>query len=122
MENKKVWLEEFKNVEDARVKWELIKYRIRQLSRKYGKAKAKNTRSMETELEARLKILVKDQDEAIGIREIEIAREVTEVKAKLSEIADYKTSGLILRSQARWYEQGEKSTKYFLQLGKKKSN
>ena len=38
------------------------------------------------------------------------------VKIKLDEIADHKTEGLILRSQARWYEQGEKSTKCFLQL------
>lgn len=42
--------------------------------------------------------------------------EITEVKTKLQDIADYKTKGLILRSQARWTEKGEQSNKYFLQL------
>ena len=31
---------------------------------------------------------------------------------------DYIIDGIILRSKARWYEQGEKCTKYFLSLEK----
>lgn len=35
---------------------------------------------------------------------------------EVQEIADYKTKGLILQSQTRWYEKGEKSNNYFLNL------
>ena len=38
------------------------------------------------------------------------------VKTKLDEIVHHKTKGLILRSQARWYEKGGKSAHHFLQL------
>lgn len=34
----------------------------------------------------------------------------------MNEIYDYKTKGLILRAQVRWYEKGEKSNDYFLRL------
>ena len=38
------WLEEFNEVTDKRVLWELIKYRVRQFTIKYGKEKAQNKR------------------------------------------------------------------------------
>ena len=39
-----VWREEFIEVTDKRVLWDLIKYRIRQVTIKYSKAKAKARR------------------------------------------------------------------------------
>ena len=36
----------------------------------------------------------------------------------LENLNQYKTQGVILRSKAKWYEEGEKSTKYFLHLEK----
>ena len=36
-ESMPTWLEEFKEVSDKRILWDLIKYRIRQASIKYGK-------------------------------------------------------------------------------------
>jgi hypothetical protein len=119
VENKAKWLEDYRDIEDARVKWELIKYKIRQISTQYGKTKSRNMKKTETELEEKLRLLEKEQDNIEGPRESILEREIVELKAKLSEIAEYKTKGLILRSQARWYEKGEKSTKYFLQLEKR---
>ena len=37
---------------------------------------------------------------------------------ELDVIYNHITNGIILRSKARWYEEGEKSTKYFLSLEK----
>ena len=41
-------------------------------------------------------------------------------KAELEEIYNYITEVVILRSKTDWYELGEKSTKYFLNLEKRK--
>ena len=49
------WLEEFKEISDKRVLWDLIKYRIRQASIKYGKDKARKRREKIADIEAALK-------------------------------------------------------------------
>ena len=116
IETKIKWADEFKDVTDPRVKWELMKYRIRQASMKYGKLKAQTMKRNEQDLEDRLKILEEKYDMAEGIRESELQKQILEIKTQLQEITDYKTQGLILRSQTNWYEKGEKSTKYFLQM------
>lgn len=43
-----------------------------------------------------------------------------EIKEKLDVSTNLKTSGIILRPQAKCREEGEKSTKYFLYIRKKK--
>ena len=116
IEEKEVWMEEFKDVTDYRLKWELVKYCIRQLSMKYGKAKALNMKKTETELETEIKRLEEEQDKSAGEIDAELEAKMAELKAKVNEIAEYKTQGLILRSRAEWYGKEEKSTKYFLQL------
>ena len=40
-------------------------------------------------------------------------------KEKLELCYEEKTKGIIIRAQARWYEHGQKSTKYFLNLEKR---
>ena len=40
------------------------------------------------------------------------------IQAELENLYDYIADGAILRSKTRWYEEGEKNTKYFLSLGK----
>ena len=40
-------------------------------------------------------------------------------KSELDTLYDYITVGLIIHSKSNWYEQGEKSSKYFLNLEKR---
>ena len=42
-----------------------------------------------------------------------------EVKLKLEQISMHKTEGAMIRSKARWCEQGERSTRYFFNLEKR---
>ena len=44
--------------------------------------------------------------------------ELERIKIKLSDFQTEKTRGAIIRSRARWYEHGEKNSKYFLNLEK----
>ena len=43
-------------------------------------------------------------------------------KQQLEEIIAYKTQGAILRSKVKWYNEGEKNTKYFHNLEKRHFN
>ena len=110
-------LEEYRNVTDERIIWELLKYKIREYSIKYGKKKAKNVSREEENLEKTLKDLEvqKDATEDAAVL-TDIDNQIVQVRGRLQEIIDYKTEGLMLRSQTRWYEKGEKSNNYFLRL------
>ena len=44
--------------------------------------------------------------------------ELERIKFKLTKIASVKTGGTIIRSRARWYEHGERNSKYFYNLEK----
>ena len=54
-ESMPVWLDEFNTITDKRLLWDLIKYRIRQVSMEYGKEKARKKREKVTDIEASLK-------------------------------------------------------------------
>ena len=51
-------------------------------------------------------------------RELEEIIEHQTKGAILSTIIEHQTKGAILRSKIRWYNEGEKNTKYFLNLEK----
>ena len=117
-----LWNDEFKEVNDPRLFWDLMKYRIRQESISYSKLKAKERRSKMAVLESKLNDCQKmcDQDpspENMNMFEV--------LKTEFELQNDYITQGAIIRTRATWYEQGEKSNKYFLNLensrGKKSS-
>ena len=52
----------------------------------------------------------------------EIFKELDIKTLQLEKIAQYRTRGAILRSKARWYNEGEKNTKYFLNMQKRHFN
>lgn len=101
---------------NARMKWEFTKYKVKQFSIKYGKEKAAYVQNTERELENKLKKLEEQLDENSFQSTDNLNREINETRARLEEIANYKTEGLILRSRCQWHEKGEKSNKYFLRL------
>ena len=48
----------------------------------------------------------------------DLLEEYSNCKPDLKSLYNYITTGIILRSRSDWYEQGEKSSKYFLNLEK----
>ena len=106
-----LWLEEFKDVIDKRLLWDLIKYRIRQITIKYSKEKARERRRKISDIEASLKI----SEERCGSSPTPENQEEFELlKMEYDSIYEQIAKGAIIRSKATWYEKGEKSNKFFL--------
>ena len=48
-----------------------------------------------------------------------LVSQLERLEAELNKILDFETKGLMIRSRARWMEDGEKSSKYFCNLEKR---
>ena len=108
-----MWLKEFDEVTDKRLLWDLIRYRIRQASIKYSKEKALEKRKKISDLETSLRICEEKCNESPTFEN----KERHEMfKMEYDSINEQIAKGAIIRSKATWYEKGEKSNKYFLNL------
>ena len=98
--------------------WEMIKLKIREQTLKYAKNKKAKTLKMEDELEKRINLLQNMIDyNGTGEQEkLDATKEQELKKAELERIIEYRTNGAILRAKCRWHNEGEKNTKYFLNL------
>ena len=108
-----VWLNEFHEVTDKRLLWDLIKYRIRQVSIKYRKEKARKKRKQISDIEISLRYCEERCNESPTLENQE---ELEMLKMEYDSIYEQIAKGAIIRSKATWYEKGEKSNKYFLNL------
>ena len=111
------WLVEFNEVLDKGLLWDLIKYKIRQVTMKYSKTKAKERRSRLCEIENKLK----ECQEIFDSNPTENnAVQLETIKSEYNSLYDYIIQGNVIRSRANWYEHGEKNNKYFLNLESRK--
>ena len=98
------------------MRWEYLKYKVRECSTQYSVDKAKERKAKRNKLELR----VKELEVLISSSAAEtIIQEYHDCKHQLEEIYSYITQGIILCSRVDWYEHGEKSSKYFLNLEKR---
>ena len=99
----------------------MIKLKIREQTLKYAKNKKAKTLKMEDELEKRINLLQNMIDyNGTGEQEkLDATKEQELKKAELERIIEYRTNGAILRAKCRWHNEGEKNTKYFLNLEKR---
>ena len=102
---------------DSQSKWELIKLVSAQESQEYCREKASRDRLIVAQLEDY--ITWAQQNEAqLNEHELLLAEKS---RQDLERIMEKKTQGAIFRSRCRWYNEGEKNTKYFLNLEKSRS-
>ena len=101
--------------------WEMIKLKIREQSIKYAKDRKTKTSRREEEIEKEINVLQELVESSNkGDREKEEAsRDLEEKKTELEKIIEYRTKGAILRAKCRWHNEGERNTKYFLNLEKR---
>ena len=107
------WLIEFNAVTDKRVLWNLIKYRIRQMSIKYSKERAREKRERVSKIENLLRTCEENCSKCPSNENFE---QLEILKIEYDNIYEDLAKGAIIRSKATWYEKGEKSNKYFLNL------
>ena len=113
--NFKMWQEEFKEIINKRVVWDLLKYKIRLFTIDYSKIKARSRRANLIEVEGKLRRCKEKCDAEPSIQNVE---ELERIQANYDELYDYITQGAIIRSRVTCYEKGEKNNKYFLNLEK----
>ncbi len=101
--------------------WDYFKMRVKQYSIYFGVKLARenrdNCKSLESELDEIDKKLASSE---IPTNQLQQQRLI--VKKKLDEQYDNKAKGYQIRSRAKWVEEGERSTKYFLGLEKMRQN
>ena len=101
--------------------WEMVKMKVREESLKYGTSKKKKLTKKEEEIEQAIASLEKCLSEFKGdeTQRQKVWSELETKKRELEAIIEYRTKGAILRSKSQWYNEGEKNTKYFLNLEKR---
>jgi len=109
-----VWKEDGKHFGPVQL-WEWIKYNIRNFCIDYSKERAKKRRDEIKILEEKCKQI----EEIIDEQDRNDHTEYSNLKQQLEKFMTEKTEGTILRAKARWYEHGERSSKYFLNLEKR---
>ena len=107
----------FKDEQDPRVNWEFLKYKIFRFSKRCANGKAEKRKGKWIFLENKVLDLEK-QMAILGISDTLIT-DYEGAKTELESTYNCITDGAILRSKVRWYEEGEKCSKYFLLLEKR---
>ena len=102
------------NITDEQSVCEYLKNDIRKFSKKSSKEAACSKKIESSALEAKLKKLeskIRDRDDS----------EYVHCKEELDKLYDGKINGAIIRSSCDWYEHGQKSSKFFLNLEKNRA-
>ena len=107
-------------VNDA-LMWEMTKLKIREQSLKYSTVKNAKISCYEEELEKEISNLqrlvesnnIEDKDKKDTLHTLDTK------KLELEKIIEHWTKGSILRARCWWHNEGEKNTKYFLNLEKR---
>ena len=101
---------------DIQMQWELCKIKIREYSIKYAIDKHKKDKIEIVNLEQEYKLLSERECSASQ----EIIDKMKTINNKIDRWYTQKCKGAFIRSREKWLEKGERSTKYFLQLEKRR--
>ena len=110
------YFHEIMEISNPVIRWDFLKFKIRQFCTSYSKQKSRERKQKRISLESKLESL--ENNITVTSTDLEL-KEYNSVKQELEQIYNYITEGIILRTRTVWYEEGEKSTKYFLNLEKR---
>lgn len=102
--------------------WDMIKMKVREKSISYAAAKNYKTKSREDILYKEISGLENELDENTALSDAQkslLQSKLYNLRSEKDEIIEYRTKGAMLRSRTRWHNEGEKNTKYFLNLEKR---
>ena len=102
---------------DVIERWEIIKRRVAKVSQNYARKQASIEKLAISQLAEKLDILQ---------QQMPLTKESTELmyntQVDLDDLTMKRARGVIFRGRARWYEEGEKITRYFFNLEKERYN
>ena len=110
------YFHEIMEISNPVIRWDFLKFKMRQFCMSYSKQKSRERKQKRISLESKLESL--ENNITVMSTDLEL-KEYNSVKQELEQIYNYITEGIILRTRTVWYEEGEKSTKYFLNLEKR---
>ena len=101
---------------DKGLYWDMLKMEIRGFCVQYSKRKNRDKRNEERDHQKQIDTLM------IALQTNRTKDNITRLhtlRARLNQIAEYRTRGAMVRSRVCWHEEGERNTKYFLNLEKR---
>ena len=104
-------------IPSKRITWEILKIRIKEFSIQFAVNISKRKRYEFKELQDELSVL--EEREHLTERE---KQNMMDVKNRIHSLLKEKERGVIIRSRAQWLEHGEKATKFFYSLEKKRQS
>ena len=107
--------DEYKDVQDKSLKWDLIKMEVRAHTISYSKTQAYWLREHERELTKRIQII--EENLNANSSNDTIAR-YKNLQYELEKIHDDRTNGILIRAKIKQIEYGDKNSKYFLNIEK----
>ena len=108
--------EKYKDL-DAGLKWEMTKHDIRAFTKPYSARKRNEINNMKKYLDNKIKELSIEIDREPN--NSDILSEYCSVKKEIEDIEKDEANSYIFRSKIRWAEEGEKNSKFFLNLEKR---
>ena len=108
------------NKSDYQIEWELLKVKIRDFTRSYSKQKSIHNKNTLLKLYSELN----DSDSTLAANPARVAAQSKrdQIKIKIELFDQQKSRALQVRARVKWVEEGEKNTKYFLNLEKSRAN
>jgi exonuclease III len=107
---------ELEKYTDKGLTWEIVKLKIRSYTIPFCIKRKKEKQAFKLELENKLAVLQEELDTNPN-QNTETNFKIS--KEELENIEKEEINGLIFRSKLKWYEDGEKNSKFFLNLEKK---
>ena len=101
----------------SRDRWEIMKKRIKKTSIDFSKNKVR----MDQQIIANLSEILNEYESRLPLN-IEENKLMEDTRTDLEDKTLERIQGVMFRSKAKWYEEGEKNTKYFYSLEKAKYN
>ena len=108
------------NKSDYQIEWELLKVKIRVFTRSYSKQKSIHNKNALLKLYNELN----DSDSALAANPARVAAQSKrdQIKMEIELFEQQKSRAAQVRARVKWVEEGEKNTKYFLNLEKSRAN
>ena len=111
-------LDKYEDVKSKKLLWEMIKMEIRSKTIQYSKNRSLNLKRKEIELQEEIQKLDQEICDNQYLNQ-NLLNNYELAKKELKDLYDLKGKEAMFRSKARWFEQGEKPTKYFFNLEKR---